>query len=346
MNIAYPFRVTDNSGTPVSGATIAIGSTTLATGAATSVPAAAGEKVLTTGAAPSAAVSLTLLDFGTGDYAILSDPAVNGELYLPLMPSKSGSTITGGNALIALVASADPSNAAAAVANTAALITGQAALTAGQTTITGKTNLIGTNAGDSANTIAAQGTVSTNLDAKVSTRSVYAGGAVASVTGSVGSVTAPVMASSVTAPVSLSTADESKIGQIGADTPGTASLLARPAQTGDTFALVNPLVSAGKFTAAALSNAPTSTGGGGSSLTDSSVTADVASALGTAAIPAATIAAMKSDAVLKETFNRTEGKYTYNEATHVMTLLNDDNSVYMTLTLTIDTATSTITGKQ
>lgn len=48
-------------------------------------------------------------------------------------------------------------------------------------------------------------------------------------------------------------------------------------QTGDLFALLNPLVSASKFTASALSLAPA--GGGGGSVTDSTVQADVIAAL-------------------------------------------------------------------
>ena len=41
-----------------------------------------------------------------------------------------------------------------------------------------------------------------------------------------------------------------------------SALTARPAQTGDTFGLMSPLVASGKFTSAALSNAPASSGGG------------------------------------------------------------------------------------
>ena len=153
--VAYPFRVVDNSGTLVAGATVQIGATALTSGSATSVPSAAGEKVLSTNAAPGSTVSVTLLDYGTGDYAIVSDPATNGELYLPLTVSKTGSTITAGNALIALVASIDPSNISIGTTNTGTLITGQA-------TISGKTNLIATNAADSPAAVTAQAQATSN----------------------------------------------------------------------------------------------------------------------------------------------------------------------------------------
>ena len=153
--VAYPFRVVDNSGTLVAGATVQIGATALTSGSATSVPAAAGEKVLSTNAAPVSAVSITLLDYGTGDYALVYDPATSGELYLPLTVSKTSSTITAGNALIALVASIDPSNISIGTTNTGTLITGQA-------TISGKTNLIATNAADSPATVTAQAQATSN----------------------------------------------------------------------------------------------------------------------------------------------------------------------------------------
>ncbi len=70
-----------------------------------------------------------------------------------------------------------------------------------------------------------------------------------------------------------------KIDGIGSDTPGVTLLLGRPAQTGDAYGLVSPLIASGKFTVPALSNAPASTGGGG--VTDASVTADVTAALNT-----------------------------------------------------------------
>ena len=106
----YRFRITDNSGVLVAGATVAVGSTTLTAGTAVSVPAAAGEKVAATNAAPAAAQSMTLLDYGTGDYAIVTDAATQGELYIPLTVSKTGSTITGTNALIGITATIDSTN--------------------------------------------------------------------------------------------------------------------------------------------------------------------------------------------------------------------------------------------
>jgi hypothetical protein len=57
--VAYPFRVVDNSGNLVPGATIAVGSTTLTAGSATSVPTGAGELVLSTGAGPATTPSST-----------------------------------------------------------------------------------------------------------------------------------------------------------------------------------------------------------------------------------------------------------------------------------------------
>ena len=156
--IAYPFRVTDNSGALVAGATVAIGATALTSGSATTVPAAAGEKLLSTNAAPAATVSVTLLDYGTGDYALVYDPAVNGELYVPLTVSKAGSTITGGAALIALVAAADSSTIVGV--NTTTLSTNTLA-----TGINTQTAKIATNAADSPNEVAAQSTTTSTSTA-------------------------------------------------------------------------------------------------------------------------------------------------------------------------------------
>ncbi|MEO7716348.1 MAG: hypothetical protein ABIY70_09090 [Capsulimonas sp.] len=105
--VSYPFRVTDDSGVLVSGATVAIGATTLTSGSATTVPTNAGEKILGTNAAPASTVSITLLDYGTGDYSLLVDPSVTGELYIPLTVSKAATTITNGNALVGAIISQD-----------------------------------------------------------------------------------------------------------------------------------------------------------------------------------------------------------------------------------------------
>jgi len=107
--VTYAIRATDNSGALVPGATVAVGATVLPPGAPTSVPVGAGERVLGTGAAPAAAVTVTLLDYGTGDYGLVYDPAATGEMYFPLTVSKAGSTITNGNALIPVVCAADSS---------------------------------------------------------------------------------------------------------------------------------------------------------------------------------------------------------------------------------------------
>ena len=171
--IAYPFRVTDNSGALVAGATVAIGATALTSGSATTVPAAAGEKLLSTNAAPAATVSVTLLDYGTGDYALVYDPTVNGELYVPLTVSKAGSTITGGAALIALVAAADSSTIVGVNATTTSTNT----LATGINT---KTSLIATNAADSPNAAAAQGNASTLLLSLATYQSVLTAGSTSS----------------------------------------------------------------------------------------------------------------------------------------------------------------------
>lgn len=114
VSIPYPFRVVDNAGNLVAGATVAIGATTLtsnttSTLTATSVPNTAGEKVLGTLANPSGTIMLTLLDYGTGDYAILYDPTTFNELYLPLTVSKAATTITAANATISLICAKDSS---------------------------------------------------------------------------------------------------------------------------------------------------------------------------------------------------------------------------------------------
>ena len=65
------------------------------------------------------------------------------------------------------------------------------------------------------------------------------------------------------------------------------TLLARPAQTGDAFGLVNPLIASGKFTASALSLAPVTPSGG--TVTGYATGQDPATLLASsfAAIPAA-----------------------------------------------------------
>ncbi len=133
-----------------------------------------------------------------------------------------------------------------------------ALLQTGQSSIIAKTNLIGTNGADSPNEVAAQGQAGANGTAigAISTKlGTPAGGSLdADVLSRQPS--GPVIATSVTNPVSLSGADETKIGLIGTDTPGVSVRLGRPAQTGDALGVVAPLIGSGKFTAAALSSTP------------------------------------------------------------------------------------------
>ena len=179
----------------------------------------------------------------------------------------------------------------------------------------------------------------TNLDAAVSTRSTFAGGAVASVTAPV-TVTGTVVASNLPADyqqraVAVTLPTTAPTGYGAGAGGGTA-------QTGDLYALLNPLVSAGKFTAPALSLAPAT-----ALPTDFLSTAEqsslTAAATGT---PSAIVAAMKADTLLAKVFNRAKQAYTYNLTTHVITLMNDDGTTMGTVTLTIDPTTNTITSKQ
>src|SRR5579871_6812931 len=98
-NVAYPFRITDNSNNLVAGATIVIGSTTLVEGTQAYVTALglSPGTSLNSGGSP-AGVPVTYLDFGSGDYVLIVDPEAFGEAYFKLAVSKSGSTITGANA--------------------------------------------------------------------------------------------------------------------------------------------------------------------------------------------------------------------------------------------------------
>lgn len=126
-----------------------------------------------------------------------------------------------------------------------------------------------------------------------------------------------------------------------ADTPGTATILTNYARRTDTAVLPT--------------TAPAGYGGGSVALPSDFLNPQEQASLVAAAgnTPAGVVAAMKADALLAKTFNRSAGKYTYNVATHVMTLLKDDGLPLLdaggnpvTLTLTIDPTTSQITGKQ
>lgn len=110
--VSYPFRVVDNSGNLVSGATVVINGTTLTAG----TPSTVAGKVLGSGATLSS-VSVTYYDFGSGDYVLTYDPAANGEAYFPITVSKSGSAITGANSLVGLVCALDSSKVNQALPN-------------------------------------------------------------------------------------------------------------------------------------------------------------------------------------------------------------------------------------
>ena len=97
--VTYSFQGVDNTGALVAGAVVTVGATTLTSNTtttlvATSVPASAGEYVIGTRAIPSGAISLTLIDYGQGQYTITYDPALYGELYIPLTITASGHTFT------------------------------------------------------------------------------------------------------------------------------------------------------------------------------------------------------------------------------------------------------------
>ena len=70
--------------------------------------------------------------------------------------------------------------------------------------------------------------------------------------------------------------------------------------------------------------------------------ANTLTAVGTVA--ASTVAAMKADATLSKTFNRSAGKFSYNATTGVMTLLADDG-VTVIGTVTITATSGTITSR-
>lgn len=122
-SIAYPFRVVDNSGVLVSGATITIGAVALTVNVAANVP---GAKNLATGGSlnGSTGISVTYQDFSNGDYVLVYDPESFGEAYVPIVPSKGGSTITGANALIGLCCTKDSSRITTALPNAAPAASG------------------------------------------------------------------------------------------------------------------------------------------------------------------------------------------------------------------------------
>ena len=122
-NIPYTFRVIDNSGALVAGATITIGAVTLTANVAANVP---GAKSLATGGSlnGSTGISVTYQDFGNGDYVIIYDPETFGEAYIPVVPSKGGSTITGQNALVGIACTKDSSRIQTALPNAAPAASG------------------------------------------------------------------------------------------------------------------------------------------------------------------------------------------------------------------------------
>lgn len=111
-------RITDSSGNPVGGATLAAGGTTLVAGTATTVPG----KNLTTAAVLTAPLTYYDYNDGTGEYAVTYDPAT-AEAHFAVTASKSSVTIS--NPTFGLDFYADPSIIASTNANTVSLGTGQ-----------------------------------------------------------------------------------------------------------------------------------------------------------------------------------------------------------------------------
>jgi len=166
-NVVQVVRVYDTSGNPVSGVSFTAGGVALTAGvSATTVPGTN----LDTGAA---LTNQTLKYYdpadGTGEYFFVYDPS-STEAHFALVASKSGATIS--NATTGLNFYADPSVVASTNAQTAASAqqsnTQTAMIAQGYTTT--------------------RATKIDDLDATISSRSTFAGGAVASVTGNVGGI--------------------------------------------------------------------------------------------------------------------------------------------------------------
>ena len=230
-SIAYPFRITDNSGSLVAGATVKVGSTTLtsnvvpvSSATTTTVGTTAGEYVLGTGAVPGGSLTVTLIDFGTGDYDLIYDPTSQGEMYFPLAVTKSGSVITGTNGTLALIATKDSSYIQTALPNAAPAASGgipTVGTSTGQITPDGSGNVYvssGTGTGQvslSSGEVLLQAT-QTGVTIPTVTAVGSVSGAVGSVTGAVGSVTGGVTVASGSI-TSISTADATAVGQRTAD---------------------------------------------------------------------------------------------------------------------------------
>lgn len=217
MLITYPLlTVTDDAGVIVTGATVTI----------SSVTDRAGTTIATPGA--------TLYTAGS-NIAVEYDADVHGEAWITLAISKAGSTITGLNAAPAFFLSLDPSRIDSYLGGgskvAATVATGDGADTA--TILARIPGTIQPQTGDAYARIGAAGAGLTaigdtrlaHLDADVTSRSTYAGGAVASVTAPVavtGTVTANVTQVNGTAVTGTSIVDANVIQVNGASITGSA----------------------------------------------------------------------------------------------------------------------------
>jgi len=179
-SLVFRFKIVDDSNAVVPGSTIALNTVksfapgSLGTTVAFTTTSAGTVPYTTSGVAPVwnltvNNINLSVLDLGNGDYGVAYDPeGANGEILLNFTitkPSGWSGTVTGANASISLVLTKDSSRILNADVASSTLATAAAQGTAATnlTAIKAKTDLIATNAADSANAATAQTGVTTLL---------------------------------------------------------------------------------------------------------------------------------------------------------------------------------------
>ena len=103
--LGYPFRLQDDSGNLLPGATITVNGTAVAASTNGAAPTYVAANVLSAfNFGVINGVNVAIYGAGTGDYLLVYDAEANGDAYIALSVSKAGSTITQGNALVSIIA--------------------------------------------------------------------------------------------------------------------------------------------------------------------------------------------------------------------------------------------------
>lgn len=245
------FRVTDGSGNPVAGATVAVGGTTLTAGTAAT---ATGKNIDTAAALSSPSVTYYDYNDGTGEYALIYDPAT-APGHFAVTVSKSGVTIS--NPTFAVDFYPDPSNITVGLANTVSLLAGQSTLQTGQTSIKSDTTTLVARPAQTGDTYALS---TSGAGVKI------APGQSTTATNFVAGPTLAQMQAGLPTDASITTDSYNSMNLAAPGSPVAGSLfaleVADQASSAAAAATLASLVSGGKFTANALSLAPASSGGG------------------------------------------------------------------------------------